>query len=388
MKNLIWSLLITGIFGQINLNAQLTITNGDNSLEISGAISTYYNFRSLDSGIVEKDKNRFNLRDAQIQLEGRKGKNWEYELQFDLADLTQSSSDPENPGLMDAYIIYKGLGLVDVKMGYGKIEWSRSSLTPFIYSAYWQRAEFLRGNLASRRDIGIDLSKSFWKQRAKINFGIYTGLGEQSLGGDNDASGALEYTGRMTLGFPTQFRYREIDDRHVKKPMFGLGLQARYTERNLPQGEFFPAGAAGEYGIKVINGKKLGYGLDAAFQWNGISAQFEIQQFKMTPADTNSSFFYGYSAQQTGGYFYAGGWTAQLNYFLSKLHIIASVRYEDYNVNDLLLGRNERFSAALAYQFDDFKSMIKAQFIHIISEENIDAPDWKQQFRIGWQYQF
>jgi len=53
-----------------------------------------------------------------------------------------------------------------------------------------------------------------------------------------------------------------------------------------------------------------------------------------------------------------------------------------------LVGNNERFSAALAYQFDDFKSMIKAQFIHNISEENIDAPDWKQQFRIGWQYQF
>ena len=388
MKKSIAIIAFVGFLFQIQLNAQLTLTNGDNSLEISGSISTYYNFRSLDSGIVEKDKNRFSLRDAQIQLEGRKGKNWEYELQFDLADLAQTSVDPENPGLMDAYIKYKGFRFFQVRMGYGKIEWSRSSLTPFVYSAYWQRAEFLRGNMSSRRDVGVDLSKSFWKQRAQLNLGIYTGLGEQSLGGDNDASGALEYTGRFTLGWPTQYRYREIDDRKVKKTMFGLGVQARYTERNLPDGEFFPAGAAGEYGIKVINGKKLGYGFDAAFQWKGFSAQFEIQQFKITPQDTNSSFFYGYSVEQTGGHFYAGGWTSQINYSLKKLNLIVSARYEDYNINDLLVGNNERFSAAIAYQFDDFRSMIKAQFIHIIQEENIDTPDWKQQFRIGWQYQF
>ena len=71
-------------------NAQVTIGNGENSLEISGVLSTYYNYRILENGVNEKDKNRFNLRDAQIQLEGREGKNWEYKLQIDFADITQS----------------------------------------------------------------------------------------------------------------------------------------------------------------------------------------------------------------------------------------------------------------------------------------------------------
>ena len=71
----LWSAFLCG-----TLTAQVSLTNGVNSLEISGAVSTYYNYRILDSVSTEKDKNRFNLRDAQIQLEGRKGKNWEYEL--------------------------------------------------------------------------------------------------------------------------------------------------------------------------------------------------------------------------------------------------------------------------------------------------------------------
>ena len=386
LRNRLAALLILAFFGKAD--AQVTLGNGDNSLEISGLISTYYNYRSLETGVEEKDKNRFNLRDAQIQLEGRKGNNWEYKLQVDLADILQKSADPENPGLMDAWIQYKGFKLFDVRVGYGKIAWSRSSLTPFTYSPYWQRAEFLRGSFLSRRDIGVDVSKTFWKQRASIDLGIYTGLGEASLGGDNDASGALEYTGRFTLGWPTQFRNREIDDRHVRIPMFGLGLSGRYTKRNLPAGEFFPAGAASDYGIKVIDGTKRTVGIDFAAQWQGISAQFELIQSQLTPSDTSSNFLQGYTRQQTDGHFFAGGWVAQLNYHFAPAKLIISGRYETSNANDLLIGINERVSGAIAYQINGYQSMIKAQFIHIISSESINAGDWTNQFRIGWQYQF
>lgn len=370
------------------LHAQLTITNGENSLQISGIISTYLNFRTLDSGEVEKDKNRFNLRDAQIQLEGRKGKHWEYELQVDFADLGQASADPENPGIMDAYVSYGGFNAFSIKLGYGKLPWSRSSLTPFAYSSYWQRAEFLRGNLASRRDIGLELSKSIWKQRLRIAAGAYTGLGEQSLQGDNDASGAFEYVGRIDLGYPTRLRFREIDERHSRLPILAIGLNARYTERNLPQGEFFPAGSSGDWGIKVINGKRLGLAADASIQFRGWSAQFEINQFKSTPSDTNSVFLQGLSRAQSGGYFRSGGWMTQTSYHVRGLNIVISGRYESYNINDLFKGENERISFALAWMADSYRSMFKFQYIQILQKENIDLPDWQEQFRLGWQYGF
>jgi hypothetical protein len=383
-KVILFSILLCSV----QLIGQVTIGNGENSLEISGSIATYLNFRDLDSGVVDQSKNRFNLRDAQIQLEGRSGKYWEYKIQFDIADVIAGVNDPENPGLMDAWMQYKRLKAFDIKMGYGKIAWSRFDQTAFNSSVYWQRPEFLRGSFASMRDVGVELSKSFWKQRAHINLGVYTGLGEVSLKGDNDPSGAFEYTGRIDIGWPTQYRFLEIDTRHVRKPMFGIGLNGRYTKRNLPSGTFFPSGAVSSYGIKTVDGEKQTYGFDAAFQWQGFSAQFEIIQIKMTPQDSTNFLFYSNSSARAGGNIFAGGWVAQASYHIAGIHTIVSGRYETFNANDLLLGINERFSAALAYQIDGFKSMIKAQYIHIISKENINAADWVNQYRIGWQYQF
>ncbi|MBC7439471.1 MAG: hypothetical protein H7250_05740, partial [Flavobacterium sp.] len=55
----------------VSAMAQLTITNGNHTLEISGGISCYYNARNLKSGEFDNSKDRFRLRDAQLQLEGR-----------------------------------------------------------------------------------------------------------------------------------------------------------------------------------------------------------------------------------------------------------------------------------------------------------------------------
>ena len=75
----------------ILINGQLTLSNGHHVLEITGSATTYYNNRFLKSTQTDHKKNRFKLRDAQIQLEGRIGDDYEYELQFDLVDLATSS---------------------------------------------------------------------------------------------------------------------------------------------------------------------------------------------------------------------------------------------------------------------------------------------------------
>lgn len=384
-------LFITGSFS--TAFSQISFTNGKHSLEISGAISAHYTHRFIKSDATNqnKNKNRFGLRDAQLQLEGRYGQMWEYELQVDFADFASSATgeaDPENPGLMDAYIKFKGLKFVDIQLGYGKTPYSRASLVPFIYSPYWQRAEIVRGNIFSRRDIGITLSKSFWKQRIGIYAGAYNGTGEISLRGDNDASGALEYIGRVEFAFPQRMRYRDIDERNVHIPLFAVGLNGRFTERKLPEGATFPAYSAGEYGIKLIDGRRFVYGLDAVFMYNGFSGSFEIHQLRGEPRNSVSLLYQGYSETQAGGYFLAGGYVAQLNYFSKFLQSIFSVRYEQLDLNDLVNGRSERFSCAYAFQLKRFNSMLKFQYTKILKEESIDPLRWTDQFRIGWQYLF
>lgn len=371
--------------------AQVTITNGEHNLEISGSISGYYNYRIIkpEASNQNLNNNRFRLRDAQIQIEGRVGRTWAYELQFDIADIAsgQSSVDGENPGLMDAYVKYKGFKFFDIQVGYGKTPYSRNSMTPFVYSPYWQRAQITQGDIFSRRDVGLTLSQSYWKQRINVYAGLYNGLGEISLRGDNDATGSVEYISRVDFAYPARFRYREVDDRHVPIPMFQVGVNGRYTKRNLPDGGTFPAFSEGEYGLRVLDGERYVYGLDAAFMYKGFSALFEIHQYRGQPRLDSHPLFQGLPQEKTNGYFLAGGWVTQLSYFLKSWKTILSVRYEQLDLNDLVNGRSERLSFALAYQFNGFNSMLKFQYFNVLREEDqIDPLRWREQFRLGWQF--
>ncbi len=371
--------------------SQLTLGNGHHVLEITGSLSTYYNHRVLKETSDNRNKDRFRLRDAQIQLEGRIKDVIEYELQVDFVDLSSLSGgavDPENPGLMDAWIRYKGLGFVDVQVGYGKLFYSRSSLVPFTYSPYWQRAELLRGDVFGRRDIGVTLTKSLWRQRINVYAGVYTGLAEVSLRGDNDASGAPEYVARVDFAYPARYRYRDIDTRNTPIPMFAVGFNGRYANKQLPDGRSFPNFSTGEYGLKVINGERYVYGMDASFQYKGFSAQFEIHQMWGIPQRNNDALLHGYYTDRDDGFFVAGGYVAQVNYFSRKFKTIMSVRFEELDLNDLIPGNGQRLSGALAYQIKGFDSMIKFQYFNVLREESINPYRWTEQFRIGWQFNF
>lgn len=370
--------------------AQLTLSNGRHVLEITGRASTYYNERFLKPGEDNFRKDRFKLRDAQIQLEGRVGDEWAYELQVDFVDLASANTgviDTENPGLMEAMVAYKGLGFVTIEAGYGKLYYSRSSLTPFQYTPYWQRAQVIR-EFFSRRDVGVTLKKDFMRQLINVYAGVYTGLGEYSLQGDNDPSGRLEYAGRVDFAYPSRFKYRDIDEFVSPIPMFAFGANARYTNKVLAPGRSFPEFSEGEFGMKAINGERLIYGFDFAAQYMGFSAQFEIHQLIGRPVLETDQLLQGYSLAQTGGEFRAGGYYTQLNYFSKKLKTIFSVRYEEMNFSDLVSGKSQRWSPAIAYQIDGFGAMVKAQYFGIIKEDSLDTLRWNEQFRLGLQFTF
>ena len=388
MKKTVYLLFI--LFTGSLTHAQISISNGEHNVEISARISTFYNHRYLKPSEEDQDKNRFRLRDAQLIVEGRIKDDWEYEVQVDFADIASSNFDdidPENPGLMDAFVTYKGLNAFHIKLGYSKLPYSRSSLTPFPYSTYWQRAQVARGDLFSRRDVGLTLYKDFWKKRVDVHAGVYTGLGESSLRGDNDASGNPEFVARVNLAYPAPMKYREIDYVHTPIPLFAIGVNGRYANKNLPDGENFPDGAAGEFGLKVVDGKKYTYGMDFTFQYMGFSGEFEIHQIKAEPQNESDPLFLGLTPAQTGGKVLAGGYFSKLNYFFKYLKTIVSVRYEQLDLNDLNPGDSKRFSAALAYQIKGFDAMVKLQYFNNLNDqESIDPLDWNEQIRVGLQF--
>lgn len=391
MKKIVYTAIASLLIASA-AQAQLTLSNGEHVVEISGSASTYYNQRILKEGENDHSKDRFKLRDAQLNIEGRIKNIWEYKLQVDFADMSANTAggeiDPENPGLMDANVTYKGLDFMEIKAGYGKLPYSFSSMVPFSFSPYWQRAELTRGSLFSRRDAGVTLHSSLWKQRVNIYAGVYSGLGEMALIGDNDASGNPEFVGRAEFSYPSRFRYRLIDDRHSPIPMFMIGVNGRYANKRLPEGETFPANAVSEYGMKLIDGKKYTYGFDASFMYQGFSAQFEMHQIKGEPAKANDALYQGLNPSQTKGYFLAGGYIAQVNYHIAPINTIISARYEELDLNDLAKGNSQRFSPAIAYQMKGYDAMIKFQYFNIIKEEIIDPLKWKEQYRLGIQFNF
>ena len=315
--------------------SQISITDGRHTLEISGGIYGYYNYRFYPSDPKNYKKDNFSLRNAYIEFEGRIGRNIEYELQYNFAKT--SLDDPENPPLMNAYGKYKGFKAADVTFGYTKVPYSRSSLVPFQYMPFIQRPTISKGDIYSRRDMGVMLSKSLMNQQLNYYFGIFTGLGEAFnsaiYGGDNDNSGKPEFIARVDYSWPSRFRYREIDVNHSAIPMFSLGVNGRYSNK---QNAF-----VGDYSIKTVDGKRAAYGGDFSFQYRGFSLQAEGHQIVVTPRDP-STLIYSDKDPNTGQpvpqnwigketSFMAGGFLVSANYYSKALRSVFAVRYDRFN---------------------------------------------------------
>ncbi len=361
----------------LNTHAQFIIQKNENELDFSGLITTLYNYNHLLPGVDNHSKDALNLRDAQFTVEGSYKKKYEFKLQLDFANLMANRNDPETPGFMDAYMLYKGLKFMDIKLGYQKLPFSRGSLVSFAYSPFFHRAEIARGNFFSQRDIGLTLNKKMIGDRLRLYAGVYSGMGEQSLYTPNDKSGKLEYLGRVEFTNDPKLKYREIDMSHAEKFIFSLGLGARYAEKAHYTGN--------DYMIKTINGKKQTVGFDVFAMYKGLSVTFETDQIKMTPntperlMNTSTTFFM------------AGGWLTQVNYYFIKLNSSVSYRYEVSNMNDLIQGLTKMYSLGYDYYLKKYDSVIKVNYTRLLSQEtvpNVDTRNYDWQMQIGWQFIF
>jgi hypothetical protein len=376
MKKILYIMLLmsNAVFAQYSFNA------GNNNLEVSGLLNMNYNNRFYLKDHPDNKADVFKLATARFKIEGRVSNDYEYKLQLDMARLGYSG-DGEFPALLDANFTIKKLKFTNITMGYQKIPYSRSSLTGFEHQTMWQRGEVARGQVFSRRDLGVVLSKDYWKQRVNVMLGAFTGQGENIMtdvtGGDNDASGKLEYVGRVELSYPSKFKYNEtLDLNHSDIPKISLGLNGRYVERQ----NTLQTLNKDPYGLKIIGGEKTMLGMDLAANYKGFSFLFEAHNMNVNPTD--KSRLQGLNKTS----FNAIGSIIQLSYYNRILKSAFTARYDDFIPNDLIPNSTmQTLSGGYNFLLDGYSSMLRVQYWYRLDRTQTDTYD---QIRIGWQQKF
>ncbi len=359
------------------LEAQFTLTKDKQVLEIGGAFSTYYNYRFYPNTATSYQKNRFRLRDAQLRVEYRHYKHWEARLDVDFAGLIPDADEDApttNPLLNDAYITYKAPFGIDFNLGYQKVMFSRGSMTPIFRSAFIDRPALTDGRLFHRRDIGLSASGSWFKQRLNVYAGVFNGLGIVSR--NNDPGGSVSWMARADFSYPARFRYNELDLLQVPIPMFSIGggIYGADKRTDLVIDRTFILG---------VNGLKISYGLDAAFQFKGLSVQAEWLHSRATPIDTSSSLL----ESKPTNFVQMGGFLVSVNYYIKKIKTAFCLRYDELNPNDLKQGNTQRSLAISGIYFIKGQDLaIRAEYHHRFDAENTGMPWKRSDLRLTMQY--
>ena len=383
-----------------------TLSSDNNTLQIGGRVSFYYENRLLKSGYNYNNlsHNGFDVKDADLDILGKTVNKFTYEFHMSLIDLTTAAAtgntaNPANPGIKAAYLQYTGFP-VHIKFGYDKLPFAQGSLSEVYGTPMWSHANLYGGDLFSRRDIGLTLQSRFWKNRINLYGGIYSGMGENFFEYGNDQSGRFEYIGRAEFSFPGKMTYHTIDEDNSSTLRFRVAVNARYEDKTQPNGGSVVASypdMPGAYGIRMINGKRGVYGADALVKFKGISATFETDMVRMQPASDIDPLYYGTPTSYNGKYVKAGGYNAGLNYNWEQLHSVFSVMYEDFNANDLAVNVSSAHMAGeqawlyfgYAYKVNGFNSVLKVEYYRpAIESANLNALKYDGQIRIGYQVVF
>lgn len=267
---------------------------------------------------------------------------------------------------------------------------------------FWGHPNLTGGDLFSRRDIGFTASTNLLKNRIKLYAGAYSGMGENFFEYGTDESGTLEYVARAEFSYPSKMDYNEIDEENSPILHFRVAGNVRYEDKTQPAGATVAAlypDAVGAYGSRIINGKRTVYGGDALVKYRGISAAFEADILNLKPSSQSDVLFEGTPAAFNKGVVHAGGFVTSLNYNWEKAHSVFSVRYENFNANDLIGGSPYTFfvtssnqgwlGMAYAYKVNSFNSVAKVEYLIPTTEDVASNPlKYTAQLRVGYQIVF
>jgi len=383
-------------FDQGNVPHNFTLSGDQNTLQIGGRVSFYYEDRVLKTGYTNLNHNGFDVKDLDIDFFGKTKGKFVYEIHLSPVDLavaaaTQNTNNPQNSGIKAAYLQYVGWP-VHIKIGYDKLPYSQGSLNEVYGSPLWSHANLYGGDYFSRRDMGITLNSDLVHDHLHLYAGAYTGLGENFFEYNSDASGNPEFIGRAEFTYPGKMKYSSIDEENSPVVNFRVGVNARYENKTEPTGHEVVTDvpdAPGAFGLRIITGKKSVYGGDFMVKYKGMSLLFETDMVNAKPTSAADGLYQGTTSSVNNNIVHAGGFATSFNYNLEKLHSCATVLYENVNPNDLAVGHEEWLDFGYAYKVSGWASVFKIEYLTPIVQDNVSDPlKWTSEIRIGYQIVF
>ena len=404
MKKLLFTILSVTLIGNFaraqfseferdSASSAFTLSSENNTLQIGGRVSGYYENRMLKSGITNLSHNGWAMKDGDLDLLGRTSSNFRYEFHLSVLDMvsaaaTQNTADPAAPGIKAAYLSYEGFK-VHIKFGFDKLPYSLGSISPEHLTPYWSHDNLNGGDLFSRRDFGLTLNTHLLRNHLTLYAGAYSGMGENFFEYGNDASGTFEYVGRAEYSLTGKMKYRMLDEDVSVKPQFRIALNARYADKTQPAGQTIGVDAPGMYGLRIINGKRSVVGGDFIFLYKGFSATFEMHRLNLKPADSTDPIFNGTQSKVNKGVVNAGGFVSTVSYNYAKIKSVFTMSFENVNANDLIPGDQQWFCVGYAYLINGFNSCAKIEFYKPTLEDvNSNPLKYNAQVRIGYQVVF
>ena len=141
MKRISIYIALIALLSPLASMAQFTFTNGNNSLELSGYLIGFYQYRPKFPGDPDAGnykKNTFDLDDARFNIKGfvKGGLRFEVELNFaDIIAFIQTPTDQTAVPLTEAHINYVN-PYVNIEAGYFKLPFSPSSMIDKVPSPF------------------------------------------------------------------------------------------------------------------------------------------------------------------------------------------------------------------------------------------------------------
>ncbi len=370
---------------QYKLGKGFTFTSQDEKFQttIGGRMQFRYTFD--DNATGKQDVSKWEAKRTRIWLDGYAyTKDLSYHLEIDPTALASSSN---YKGLVDAWMNYKLMDEVQLKVGQTKVPWGRQELISDSALELVDRS-VAEDKMKVDYDTGAMLNGKIAKGLAYYYLGVFGGAGQTQAQTTNDNMLAA----RVVVNPLGDFSNYEGDLANSQKPLLSIG--ADYFRQTLTGSQAAGFNTKAPYatgwivpGLKDAGGALAAatgkfdvdsYGVDAAFKWMGISLQGE---YMLGQAESQSL--------TTGNLVRSQGFYAQAGYMIIPGKFEAAVRYSYLDPNrDAANDTLTEQIGGLSYYFNKHQLKVQADVGNLHQQSASAAATDTLEYRVQAQIFF